>query len=97
MYYIFYVICFRELFAKRFCTLSVGVLSVIGEEAAGDPAPTLFLGDDNWLKDGPASTEIKDIIANSQSFFELCMVYKVKYNITTASINLHAYQYPDFL
>ena len=49
-----------------FRTLSDGGLSDIGEEAEGDPAPTLFLGDDNWSdgNDGPASTEINYIIVN---------------------------------
>ena len=43
----------------RIHTFSFEERSDIGDEADGDPVPRLFLGDDNWLNDGPASTRIK--------------------------------------
>ena len=38
------------------CTLSFDERSERGEEVDGDPVPRLFLGEDSWLNDGPAST-----------------------------------------
>ena len=37
-------------------TLSLEERSGIGDEVDGDPVSMLFLGDDNCLYDGPAST-----------------------------------------
>ena len=55
---------------KFVVTLIDNDLSVAGDEAAGDPEPTLFLGDDNELNEGPASTKnIQLLIIYHLKFF----------------------------